>query len=334
MNVTELLEAIVTQLPAPIDSGENKPLKALVFDSQYDQYQGIIAHIRVIDGQVSAQESLTLMAQQKSFKAKEVANFTPILKPVKVLKTGEIGYVATGIKAPQGLRVGNTITSTQNKTPIPVPGYKPITPVVFAGIYPNNSDYQELKLAMEKMVLTDSSLQYTEIVSEALGAGFHCGFLGLFHLQIIRERLSQDFNISVITTASNVNYEVQLKDGAIQNINNPAKFPDFSKIKVVKEPFEKAQITVPQVYLNKVIDLSNHYRGLLVSLDNDDQLVTLHYEFPIAEIAFNFFGKLKTVTQGYATFDTVLADKRESDVVKLTIDVNYTNVDSLTLTSF
>lgn len=330
LNITNLLEAIVTQLPAPVSEGDNQPLKALVFDSQYDMYQGIIAHVRLFNGQVSAQESLTLMAQNTAFQAKEVGTFVPELKKVKTLNAGEIGYIATGIKDPQGLRVGDTITATKHKTQTPIPGYQPITPVVFAGIYPNNSDYQELKLAMEKIILTDSSLQYTEIVSEALGAGFHCGFLGLFHLQIIRERLVQDFNISVITTAPNVNYQVQLKDGSIQNVTNPAKFPDFSEVKSVKEPFEKAQITIPQVYMNKVIDLSNHYRGLLVSLDNSQQLVTLHYEFPIAEIAFNFFGKLKTVTQGYATFDTVLADKRESDVVKLTIDVNYTNVDSLT----
>ncbi|UQS84833.1 translation elongation factor 4 [Apilactobacillus apisilvae] len=330
MNVDKVLEAIVNEVPAP-NGDENNPLKALIFDSHYDSYKGIIAYVRIYDGKLFANQQLELMSDHSVFENNEIGIFTPDLKPDRSLSAGDIGYIVTGMKDPKAIRVGDTITDKNNPTKTPIPGYKPVQSVVFAGIYPQNSDFDDLKMALEKLSLNDSSLNYQEETSESLGQGFRCGFLGMFHLQIIRERLISDFGVSVIITNPNVKYHVYIKkDNELKVVNNPSKMPDFALIDLIEEPFDKVTITIPSDSVNKVMDLVNQSRGILINMDNQGKLVELSYNLPISEIAYNFFNKLKSVSHGYATFDAEFNDYEVSDIVKISIDVNYAPVDALT----
>lgn len=330
LNVNEVLEAIVNRIPSP-KGDEKKPLKAMIFDSHYDSYQGVVAYVKVIDGVIKANDKLMSINQKMKFETPEVGIFSPQLLPLKELKAGDIGYIITGIKDPSDVRVGDTITGQSRQTDRAVAGYKPAHSVVFAGIYPKDADFDDLKVAMEKLKLNDSSIEFVEHVSNSLGPGYRCGFLGMFHLQIVRERLINEFSMPVIITSPNVNYRYTLKnDDTLKTINNPSDLPDFSLLNTIEEPFNKVVIETPSETVNDVMTLVSKSRGILLDMDNTDQLVKMTYSVPLAEIAFNFFNQLKSITHGFATYDSQFMEYVESDIVKITIDVNYAPVDELT----
>ncbi|KOY77590.1 Elongation factor 4 [Apilactobacillus kunkeei] len=330
LNVDQVLEAIVNRIPSS-KGDETKPLKAMIFDSHYDSYQGVVAYLKIIDGVIKANDKLMSMNQKVKFETPEVGIFSPQLLPLKELKSGDIGYVITGIKDPADVRVGDTITSQSRQTKQAVAGYQPAHSVVFAGIYPKDADFDDLKVAMEKLKLNDSSIEFTEHVSNSLGPGYRCGFLGMFHLQIVRERLINEFGMSVIITSPNVNYRYTTKnDATVKTINNPSDLPDFSVLKTIEEPFNKVVIETPSETVNDLMTLLSKSRGVLLDMDNTDQLVKMTYSVPLAEIAFNFFNQLKSITHGFATYDSEFMEYVESDIVKITIDVNYAPVDELT----
>ncbi|MFC6181619.1 translation elongation factor 4 [Lactiplantibacillus daowaiensis] len=327
--VHAVLEAIKTVFPAPTGSA-TAPLKALVFDSLYDPFKGIIAYVRIADGQLKSGMANQLMAAQTTLTNKEIGTFTPQMTPVQTLGVGEVGYVVTGLKDPQLLRVGDTLTSQAQPTANPFPGYQPAQAMVFAGFYPKDQAYHDLQLAIEKLALNDSSFQYQAEVSEALGPGFRCGFLGIFHLQIIRERLQDEYGLSVLTTAPNVTYRVHLKgQDAPVLVNNPINFPDFAAVDFVEEPFAKATITTPSETLGAVMQLADNHKGQLVDMANQGELVVIHYRLPFAEIAYDFFNALKSITHGYATLETRFDDYDLADVVKVEVHINYAKVDAL-----
>lgn len=332
LNVRQVLEAIVKQIPAP-QGNDRAPLKALVFDSQYDQYKGIIALVRIIDGQLTNHEDLRLMANQTEFKAKDIGFLTPQMTTASRLNTGDVGYVVTGIKNPEMVRVGDTLTAKVAPAKQPLPGYQPIKSMVFAGIYPKSTNYKDLKDAVEKLALNDPSFRYTEETSDALGPGFRGGFLGMFHLQIIRERLHDEYGIDVLTTAPNVSYHVYVKqpnrEPKLVIVDNPVNFPYFNDIDHVEEPFVKAEITTPSESMSEVMKLTEKYRGVLMDIDNNDDLIVLTYQMPLAKIAYDFFNQLKSISHGYATLNTSFLDYETSDLVKVEVDVNYAPVDAL-----
>ncbi|KOY70849.1 translation elongation factor 4 [Apilactobacillus kunkeei] len=330
LNVDQVLEAIVNRIPSP-KGDETKPLKAMIFDSHYDSYQGVVAYVKIIDGVIKVNDKLMSMNQKVKFETPELGIFSPQLLPLKELKSGDIGYVITGIKDPADVRVGDTITSQSRQTKQAVAGYQPAHSVVFAGIYPKDADFDDLKVAMEKLKLNDSSIEFVEHVSNSLGPGYRCGFLGMFHLQIVRERLINEFGMSVIITSPNVNYRYTTNnDATLKTINNPSDLPDFSVLKTIEEPFNKVVIETPSETVNDVMTLLSKSRGVLLDMDNTDQLVKMTYSVPLAEIAFNFFNQLKSITHGFATYDSQFMEYVESDIVKITIDVNYAPVDELT----
>lgn len=329
LNIHDVMEAIHTTIPAPVGDAQ-APLKALVFDSQYDAFKGIIAYVRVVDGQLKANDNLVLMANQQAVATNEIGIFAPARVPAKQLGVGDVGYVVTGLKDPQALRVGDTLTLVANPTETALPGYEPAQSMVFAGFYPQGDHYHDLQLAVEKLALNDTSFHYRPENSEALGAGFRCGFLGIFHLQIIRERLHDEYGLDVLTTAPNVTYRVHLKNtGEPVVVNNPIKFPDYSKIDFVEEPLAKATITTTSESLGPVMKLADQHRGTLQDMNNQGDLVVLNYELPFAEIAYDFFNALKSVSHGYATLTTALAGYDLADVVKIEVHVNYARVDAL-----
>ncbi|KRN08592.1 GTP-binding translation elongation factor LepA [Liquorilactobacillus mali KCTC 3596 = DSM 20444] len=273
---------------------------------------------------------MLLMAEKTKFSVKELGYFAPNMTAKNCLIAGNVGYIITGLRDPQLVRVGDTITSATNPTEESLPGYKPAKSTVFAGFYPKNNNYNDLKSAIEKLALNDSSFHYSLENSEALGVGFRCGFLGMFHLQIIRERLKNEYNLEVLTTAPNVTYHVHLKnqlDPIV--INNPISFPDFSKIDFVEEPFVKAEITTPNELLNKVMKLTSQHKGSLIDMENKADLIVIIYKIPISEIAFDFFNQLKSVSHGYATLDTTFLGYETADLVKVEVDINYAPIDAL-----
>ncbi|UQS86116.1 translation elongation factor 4 (plasmid) [Nicoliella spurrieriana] len=327
--VHAVLEAIVNSLPAP-NGDINKPLKALVFDSEYDSFKGVIASVRIIDGQVKADQELLLMANSAAFTNKEVGIFTPAKAATKQLAAGDVGYIVTGIKDPHLVRIGDTITNQNTPTDEPLPGYEPAQPMVYAGIYPQG-DYNEMKDALNKLALNDSSLQLVPEVSDALGPGFRGGFLGIFHLQIIRERLKDEFGIEVLTTAPNVTYRVHLKNQPnVLTVDNPIQFPDFEQIEMVEEPMVKAIITTNDAELSAVMKLADQHKGIFVDMGNQGSLVELTYQMPLSEIAYDFFNKLKSVSHGYASLSTTLDGYKLADVVRVDVQINYARVDALT----
>lgn len=331
-NIHELLEAIVNRIPAPQGSVQ-KPLKALVFDSQYDQYKGVIALVRVIDGKFTNNEELMLMANDSQFKAKDIGFFAPQMRLTKELSAGDVGYIVTGLKDPEAVRVGDTITTQNDPTSEPLEGYQPVKSMVFAGIYPKSSSYKELKDAIEKLSLNDPSFRYTEETSDALGPGFRGGFLGMFHLQIIKERLQDEYGIDVLTTAPNVSYHVYVKQAndnpKLIVVDNPVKFPYFNDIDHVEKPFLKADITLPSDNMGEAMKLAEQYMGTLMDITNEGELIVLTYKMPLSKIAYDFFNRLKSISHGYASLNTSFLDYEESDVVKVEVDVNYAPVDAL-----
>ena len=328
LGVDAVLEAIKDYFPAP--AGQTKaPLKALVFDSVYDPFKGIIAYVRIVDGQLTAKTPVLLMAHDQKLPNKEIGSFMPQLTALDSLNVGEVGYLVTGLKDPQALRVGDTITSQTTPTAQALPGYEPAKSMVFAGFYPKDDHYHDLQLAIEKLALNDSSFHYAAEVSDALGPGFRCGFLGIFHLQIIRERLHDEYQLDVLTTAPNVTYRVHLKTDDTLMVNNPIKFPYFADIDYVEEPFSNATITTGNDVLGDVMQLADSHKGQLVDMANQGDLIELHYRLPISEIAYDFFNALKSISHGYATLETTFADYDIADVVKVEVNVNYATVDAL-----
>ena len=331
LNVDQVLEKIVTDIPAPTGD-ESKPLQALIFDSIYDNYQGAIAYVRIKNGKVKIGDEIKLMASDKTFTVTEVGYFEPgTYLPTKELSSGEVGYIAASIKNLSDIRVGDTITLKNEPTSEPLPGYKKVNPMVYCGLYPvDGSDYENLKIALEKLKLNDAALEYEPETSTALGFGFRCGFLGLLHLEIIEERLDREFDLSLITTAPSVIYKVYKTDGEVISIYNPSDLPPQTQISKIEEPFVDASIMVPKDFVGNVMTLCQDRRGIYVDMQYlDENRVTLKYELPLNEIIYDFFDSLKSRTKGYASLDYYLKDYKESDLVKLDIFVNNEKVDAL-----
>lgn len=327
--VHDVLEAIHMTLPAPTGDAQ-MPLEALVFDSVYDSFKGIIAYVRIVNGQLSQGLAVKLMAADQPLQNKEIGTFTPGPTPVRTLGVGEVGYIVTGLKDPLRLRVGDTLTATARPATTALPGYAPARPMVYAGFYPKGDTYHDLALAVEKLSLNDASFQYRRETSDALGPGFRCAFLGIFHLQIIRERLQTEYGLDVLTTAPNVTYHVHLKDSdQVVTVDNPTRFPDFGLIDYVEEPFANAVITTSNEVLGEVMKLADAHKGELIEMGNQGDLIVLHYRIPMAEIAYDFFNALKSISHGYATLETNFADYAVADVVKVEVAINYTSVDAL-----
>ena len=331
LNVEEVLERIVTDLPAPTGD-ENEPLQALIFDSIYDNYQGAIAYVRIKNGTVKVGDKIRLMASNKVFTVTEVGYFEPgSYLPSDKLEAGEVGYIAASIKSLSDIRVGDTVTLEENPAKEPLPGYKKVNPMVYCGLYPvDGSDYENLKVALEKLKLNDAALEYEPETSAALGFGFRCGFLGLLHLEIIEERLDREFNLSLITTSPSVIYKVYKTDGNMVEIYNPADLPPTDEISRIEEPFVEAEILTPKEYVGNLMEICQNRRGIYVDMKYlDPTRVTLVYELPLNEIIYDFFDSLKSKTKGYASFDYELKEYRTSNLVKLDILVNGENVDAL-----
>lgn len=331
LNVDEVLERIVTDLPAPTGD-ENAPLQALIFDSIYDNYQGAITYVRIKNGTVKVGDKIRLMASDKTFTVTEVGYFEPgTYLPAEKLEAGEVGYIAASIKSLSDIRVGDTITLDQNPAQEPLPGYKKVNPMVYCGLYPvDGSDYENLKVALEKLKLNDAALEYEPETSAALGFGFRCGFLGLLHLEIIEERLDREFNLSLITTSPSVIYKVYKTDGTMCEIYNPSDLPPTDEISRIEEPFVEAEILTPKEYVGNLMEICQNRRGIYIDMKYlDPTRVTLVYELPLNEIIYDFFDSLKSKTKGYASFDYELKEYKTSNLVKLDILVNGENVDAL-----
>ncbi|SCA92186.1 translation elongation factor 4 [Pseudolactococcus carnosus] len=330
IGIEEILEQIVEKVPAPSGSIDN-PLKALIFDSVYDAYRGVILQVRVMDGIVKPGDTIQLMSNDKTFVVTEVGIFTPKAVGREFLATGDVGYIAAAIKTVADTRVGDTITLANNPADAPLEGYKQLNPMVFAGIYPIESNkYNDLREALDKLQLNDASLQFEPETSQALGFGFRCGFLGLLHMDVIQERLEREFNIDLIMTAPSVVYHINTTDGEMVEVANPSEFPDPSRVDNIEEPFVKAQIMVPQDYVGAVMELAQRKRGDFVTMDYlDENRVNVIYQMPLSEIVFDFFDKLKSSTKGYASFDYEISEYRKSSLVKMDIMLNAERVDAL-----
>jgi len=331
LNVEEVLERIVTDIPAPTGD-ENAALKCLIFDSLYDNYKGAIAYVRVKDGTVKVGDEILLMAAKKKFVVTEVGYFEPgEYIPSNKLQAGEVGYIAASIKNLSDIRVGDTITLADKPAPEPLPGYKKVNPMVYCGLYPmDGSDYENLKIALEKLKLNDAALEYEQETSAALGFGFRCGFLGLLHLEIIEERLDREFDLSLITTSPSVIYKVHKTNGEVIDLYNPSELPMPNEISYIEEPFVTAEILTPKDYVGGIMEICQNRRGIYVDMKYLDQnRVTLIYELPLNEIIYDFFDNLKSKTKGYASFDYEFKEYRRSELVKLDIWVNGESVDAL-----
>ncbi len=331
LNVDEVLERIVTDLPAPTGD-ENAPLKCLIFDSIYNEYKGAIAYVRVKDGKVKVGDEIMLMSNNKTFTVTEVGHFEPgTYAPCSELEAGEVGYIAASIKSLSDIRVGDTITLKENKAEEPLPGYKKVNPMVYCGIYPmDGSDYENLKVALEKLQLNDAALEYEPETSGALGFGFRCGFLGLLHLEIIEERLDREFDLSLITTSPSVIYRVHKTDGTVIELYNPSDLPPQTEISYIEEPMVTAEILTPKEFVGNIMEICQNRRGIYVDMKYlDENRVTLIYELPLNEIIYDFFDQLKSKTKGYASFDYEFKEYKRSELVKLDIWINGEGVDAL-----
>ncbi|MBW1649281.1 MAG: elongation factor 4 [Deltaproteobacteria bacterium] len=330
IGITEIMEKIVRYLPAP-KGNIQKPLKAIIFDSHYDAYRGTIVHIRVFDGSISAGDKIIFISNNAEYKVEEVGIFQIVKIPKKKLSAGEVGYIIAGIKTVSDTKCGDTITLKNNPCEKPKSGFKEAKPVVFSSIYPVSSDdYEELALSIEKLKLNDASLIYEKDFSAALGFGFRCGFLGLLHLDVVQERLEREYNLSLILTAPSVRYQIFLNNKEMEVIDNPALYPDPTTIEYAKEPFIKASIIVPAKYMGAVMNLCLERRGINKNyeyLTNDRLEMT--FEIPLAEVIYDFYDKLKSITQGYGSFDYEIIDYRRTDLVKLDILINGDRVDAL-----
>ena len=330
IGIEEILEQIVEKVPAP--SGDvDAPLKALIFDSIYDAYRGVVLNIRVIDGVIRPGDKIQLMSNGKTFDVTEVGVFSPKAVERDYLMVGDVGYITAAIKTIKDTQVGDTVTLANNPAEKALEGYRKMTPMVYCGLYPiDNSRYNDLREALEKLQLNDAALQFEPESSQALGFGFRCGFLGLLHMDVIQERLEREFNLDMITTAPSVVYHVNLTDGSIVVVDNPAEFPDPVRIENVEEPYVKAQIMVPNEYVGAVMELAQRKRGDFVTMDYLDEFrVNVIYDIPLSEIVYDFFDKLKSSTKGYASLDYEISGYRPSNLVKMDILLNAEKVDAL-----
>ena len=329
--VADVLEAVISRIPAP--SGDRSgPLKALIIDSWFDNYVGVVMLVRVVDGELKPKDRLLLMSTGANYLCEQVGVFTPKAKSRDVLSAGEVGFVTAGIRELKAARVGDTMTLAQRPAAAALPGFKDIKPQVFAGLYPvDSSDYESLRDALEKLHLNDSSLRYEPESSQALGFGFRCGFLGLLHLDIVQERLEREYGMNLITTAPTVVYQVALRDGSVIEIENPSKLPDPSKIAEIREPMILAKILLPQEYVGPVLTLCNQKRGAQRNMQYVGRQVILTYELPLNEVVMDFFDKLKSVSRGYASLDYEFVEYRAGDLVRLDILINGDRVDALSL---
>ena len=330
IGVKEILEQVVAKVPAP-KGDVSAPLKALVFDSHYDAYKGVIAYIRVVDGFVKPGMNIWMMSTKKEFEANEVGIFRPFLTSVDQLGVGDVGFVAASIKNVRDVRVGDTVTNAHKPTAEPLPGYRQITPMVFCGLFPiDGADYDNLRDALEKLKLNDGSLVYEPETSIALGFGFRLGFLGLLHMEIIQERLEREYDLSLITTAPSVVFRIHKTNGEVLEIDNPTNMPPAQNIHKMEEPYVKATIMVPNQYVGTVMDLSQEKRGVFLNMEYlTETRVTLTYEMPLIEIIYDFFDLLKSRTKGYASLDYEFTGYKESELVKIDIMVSGEIVDAL-----
>ena len=330
LGIEDVLEAIVERVPAPEGEPE-APLKALVFDSKFDAYKGVMLYLRIMEGTLKKGMRIRMMATEAEFDVTEVGCFVPTIQQTDVLEVGQVGYFAASIKNVRDARVGDTVTDANNPASHALPGYRKATPMVYCGLYPvENSDYDNLRDALEKLQLNDASLVFEPETSTALGFGFRCGFLGLLHMDVIKERLEREYDLALITTAPNVIYEVVRTNGDVELVDNPSLFPDPTVIDHVEEPFVNATIIVPKDYVGAVMELSQEKRG---EYDNmtylDDTRVMIHYALPLSEIIFDYFDRLKSCTRGYASLDYELSGYRYSNLVKVDILLNGETVDAL-----
>jgi GTP-binding protein LepA len=330
INITQVLEAVIHKVPPP-KGNRDAPLTALIFDSHYDSYRGVIAYIRVMDGRVQAQQTLRLMVTHKELKPIEIGIFSPTMQPRNELLAGETGYVATGLKTVSECRVGDTITTQNNPASEPLPGYQTVKPMVFAGIYPvEGEDFENLRDALEKLQLNDASLIYEPEKSQALSFGFRCGFLGLFHMEIIQERIEREYDLDIVVTAPSVAYEVILNDGEVLTIDSPAHLPEESAYNEIREPWMELQIFTPTEFYGTVMDLVRKRRGIYREQEYPSPTrVQIIFEIPLSELIVNFFDELKSRTRGYASMDYSFIEYRQGELVKLEFLVGGEPVDAL-----
>ncbi|HPE14770.1 MAG TPA: translation elongation factor 4 [Bacilli bacterium] len=331
IGIKELIEKIIEVVPAPQET--NKKLEALIFDSLYDPYRGVVISLRVMNGTIKKGDIIYMMKTKATYEVTSVLVHTPKETEIGQLSTGEVGAMTAAIKSISDIKVGDTITLDSDKTDKPLAGYKEIKPMVFCGIYPIDSKkYEDLKEALDKLKLNDSSLVYEPETSKALGFGFRCGFLGLLHMEIIEERIEREYKIDLIATSPSVIYEVELTDGMVEHIDCPSKFPEKVRIKDVKEPYIKASIFTPSEYIGPIMELCQNKRGIYLSHEYiDDKRVSIYYELPLSEIVYDFYDKLKSATKGYASFDYEIIGYRSSELVKMDFLLNSELVDALSI---
>ncbi len=337
MGLDDIIEAVIARMPPPRGNPDGPP-RAMIVDSWFDNYVGVVMLVRVVDGSLSKGERIRMMATNTVYGIEQMGVFTPKSVPRSALKAGEVGFIICGIKELQAAKVGDTLTLDKklpnNAGPATeaLPGFKEIQPQVFAGLYPTEaSEYDQLRDALEKLKLNDSSLRYEPEVSQALGFGFRCGFLGLLHMEIVQERLEREFDQDLITTAPSVVYEVELNDGTVITVENPSKMPDLGRIKEIREPIVTVHLYMPQDYVGPVMTLANQKRGVQLNMAYHGRQVMLTYELPLAEIVLDFFDKLKSVSRGYASMDYEFKEYRASDVVKVDLMINGDRVDALSI---
>ncbi|WP_316571960.1 translation elongation factor 4 [Neobacillus sp. YIM B06451] len=330
IGIEDILEQVVKQVPAPSGDPE-APLKALIFDSLYDAYRGVVAYIRVVDGTVKVGDKIKMMATGKEFEVNEVGVFAPKAEARQELTVGDVGFLTASIKNVSDTRVGDTITNAKGGVTEPLPGYRKLNPMVFCGLYPiDSAKFNDLREALEKLELNDAALQFEPETSQALGFGFRCGFLGLLHMEIIQERIEREFKIDLITTAPSVIYHVVMTDGTELKVDNPSNMPDPQKIDHVEEPYVKATMMAPNDYVGAIMELCQHKRGIFIDMQYlDENRVSIVYEIPLAEIVYDFFDQLKSNTRGYASFDYELIGYKPSKLVKMDILLNAEKVDAL-----
>jgi GTP-binding protein LepA len=330
--VEELLEAIVQKVPPP-EGEADAPARALIFDSEFDQYRGVVAYVRVVDGQLTKRDVIVAMQGQTEADIDDIGFFTPRMTPTESLKAGEVGYVITGIKDVSQLRVGDTLTTKANPAAEALPGYREVKPMVFCGLFPVDTDqFSDLRDALEKLALNDAALSYEPETSQALGFGFRCGFLGLLHMDIVRERLEREYDLELLATTPNVEYEVRLTDGHEVRVHSPSEMPDRARIELIREPYIRATILCPKEHVGPVMDLCQERRGTHVDMSYlSAERVQLRYDLPLAEIVLDFFDQLKSRTKGYASLDYEILDMREGDLVKLDIMLAGDQVDALSM---
>jgi GTP-binding protein LepA len=332
IGVRDVLEQVVKRVPPP-KGEDNAPLRALVFDSHYDSYKGVVAYVRIVDGAVDKRTMLRLMATDARFEPVEIGIFNPRMEPIDRLSAGEVGYIATGFKTVRECRVGDTITTVSGGSSDALPGYAQVKPMVFAGFYPtDNDDYDELRESLEKLQLNDASLVYEPETSQALNFGFRVGFLGLFHMEIIQERLEREYELDILATAPSVEYQVVQRSGEVIEVDSPAQLPDENSITEIREPWMKIQIYAPEEFIGVLMDLVMKKRGVYVNMEYLDKTrVVLHYRLPLAELIVDFYDRLKSLTKGYASLDYQFDIYQPDDLVKMDILVNNEPLDALSV---